>query len=249
MENSNIFLKNFIIAIVIVVFALFIINVFNISYPLTVITTTKSTELSVVGEGKVEVVPDTAYMTAGITIDNKSTVKEVSNELNKINNKIINELKNLGIDKKNIKTSNYSIYPNYKYDNSINSINGYNGNTTIEIKIKDVNKTSEIMEIVTTSGANTIHGIRFSIDQPEKYREQARNKAIENAKDQAQKIAKNLGIKLGKVVNIVESAGNQPIPFYKTMTEGMGSAGGGGPNIEEGTQIITSVITLYFEKN
>ncbi len=246
MEHSNNFLKNLIVTIIILLITLYIVKVFDISYPLTIVTTSKSTELSVVGEGKVEITPDTAYLTAGIVVDNKPNVQEVSKEMDKINNKIINELKNFGIDKKDIKTSNYSIYPNYKYENNENLISGYNGNATIEIKIKDVNKIASIIEIVTQAGANQIQGVRFSIDNPEKYREEARNIAIKNAKEQAEKIAKSLGIKLGKVVNIVESSPNQPAPYFaKTLAEGIG---GGGPIVEPGIETITSVVTLYFEK-
>lgn len=248
MENTNNFSKNFSTVVVLTLIALFVIKYFDISYPLTVVTTSKATELAVVGEGKVEVSPDTAYVDAGITVDNRGTVKEVQDTINSINNKIINALRDIGIEKADIKTSNYSVYPNYKYENNINSINGYNGNATVEVKVRDTQLVSQVISTVTEAGANQIQGVRFSIDKPEVFREEARDKAIENAKEQAQKMAKNLGIKLGKVVNIVESSANQPIPLYKTMAEGIGAGGGGGPIVESGTQTVTSVVTLYFEK-
>jgi len=248
MENSNNFLKNFFIVVLISFIALYLIKVLDISYPLTIVSTSKSTELAVVGEGKVEVSPDTAYVDAGITVDNRTTVKEVQDTINTINNKIINALRDIGIEKADIKTSNYSVYPNYKYENNINTINGYNGNATVEIKVRNTQMVSQVIESVTNSGANQIQGVRFTIDKPEVFREEARNKAIANAKEQAKKMAKNLGIKLGKVVNIVESSANQPIPAYKTYAEGIGAGGGGGPIVESGTQTVTSVVTLYFEK-
>jgi len=247
MENSNNFLKNFFIVVLISFIALYLIKVLDISYPLTIVSTSKSTELAVVGEGKVEVSPDTAYVDAGITVDNRTTVKEVQDTINTINNKIINALRDIGIEKADIKTSNYSVYPNYKYENNINTINGYNGNATVEIKVRNTQMVSQVIESVTNSGANQIQGVRFTIDKPEVFREEARNKAIKNAKEQAEKMAKNLGIKLGKIVNIIESSTNQPVALYdKTYSEGIG--GGGAPIIEEGTQTVTSVVTLYFEK-
>jgi len=247
MENSNGFIKNFFVVIIVSFAALYLIKVFDISYPLTIVSTTKSTELAVVGEGKVEVTPDMAYVNAGITADNQSTVKEVQNTINSINNKIINALRDMGIEKADIKTSNYSVYPNYKYDNNISSITGYNGNATVEVKVRKTQMVSQVIEAVTIAGANQIQGVSFSIDKPETYREKARDKAIDNAKEQAQKMAKNLGIKLGKVTNIVESSSNQPVALYnKAYSEGVGGAGGA--TIESGTQTITSVVTLYFEK-
>ncbi|KKP67480.1 MAG: hypothetical protein UR68_C0010G0014 [Candidatus Roizmanbacteria bacterium GW2011_GWA2_35_19] len=243
------YLLNFVMFVAVIVISLFIIKIFDISYPLTITTTNKSTELAVVGEGKVEVSPDTAYVDAGITVDNRGTVSEVQTTVNSINNKIINALRDMGIEKGDIKTSNYSVYPNYKYENNVNSINGYNGNATIQVKVRDAQMVSKVIETVTGAGANQIQGVRFSIDKPETYREEARDKAIENAKEQASKMASNLGIKLGKVVNIIESSPNQQVfPVYSKATFADGIGGGGGPTVEQGTQTITSIVTLYFEK-
>lgn len=247
MENKN-FLFNFFVIIIVSLGALSLIKTFDISYPLTIVSTSKSTELAVVGEGRVEVTPDTAYVDAGITVDRASSIDEAQERMNETNNKIIDALRAIGVEKADIKTSNYSINPNYKYENNINRIDGYNGNVTIQIKVIDPQLASKVIETVTTAGANQIHGSRFVVDKPELYREEARNTAIKNAKEQAEKMAKNLGLKLGKITNIVESSPNQPV-YYKSMMAVEEIGGGGGQaQIEPGSQTITSVVTLYFEK-
>lgn len=226
--------------IVAIFVSLFLIKFFDISYPLTIVSTTRSTELSVVGEGKVEATPDTAYVDAGVSVTNGRTVEEVQKKIDEMNNKIVTELQGLGIKKENIKTSNYSIDPNYSYELNENKITGYNGNVTVSVKITDMKKTSDVVIKVTEAGANQVNGVRFAIDSPEKLREEARDKAIANAKDQANRFAQKLGIRLGKIVNIVES--NQdvgPIPLYESAKASQ---------IEPGTQTITSVVTLYFER-
>lgn len=248
MENKT-FSGNFLSAVMFTVLGLFVIKFFNISYPLTIINTTQSSELAVVGEGKVEVTPDTAYVDAGITVDRASSVAEAQKKINEINNKIIDSLREIGIEKADIKTSNYSINPSYKYENNENRVDGYNGNVTVEIKVRDPQMASKVIETVTTAGANQIQGSRFVVGKPELYREEARNAAIKNAKDQAQKMAKDLGIKLGKITNIVESSpGQSTSPVYAKFAEVMVGGGGGGPTIEQGSQTLTSVVTLYFEK-
>lgn len=248
MENNNNFSKNFLSVVIFTVLGLLTIKFFNISYPISLITTSKSSELAVVGEGKVEVTPDTAYIDAGITVDRAPSVSDAQKQIDEINNKIVNSLRVIGVEKADIKTSNYSINPSYKYENNENRIDGYNGNVTIEIKVKDPQMASKVIETVTTSGANQIQGSRFVVDRPETYREDARNAAIKNAKDQAAKIAKDLGIKLGNVTNIIESSPDQNIvPMYAAKMSG-GIGGGGGASIEQGSQTITSVVTLYFEK-
>jgi len=250
MENNK-FSSNLFITIVFSIIALFIIKHFNISYPITITTTNKSTEMAVVGEGKIEVTPDTAYIDAGITIDKASSVDEAQKLMDGINNKIVAGLRSLGIEKSDIKTSNYSIYPNYKYENNDNRVDGYNGNATITIKVRNPQAASNVIESVTKSGANQIHGSRFVVDKPEIYREQAREAAIKNAKDQAQKIAKNLGIKLGKITNIIETTpDNNNISYSKSFLPMSGGGGAEGSRLDyqQGSQTLTSVVTLYFEK-
>lgn len=225
---------------------LIVIKNFDIAYPLLITTTNKSTELSVVGEGKVDVVPDSSTIDAGISISNANSVETARQEIDSVNNKIIDGVKALGIAKEDIKSTNYSITPAFSYDGGKNTQNGYNGNATVSVKVKNISILSKVIEEVTKAGANQIYATRFNIENPEKYREEARNLAIENAKTQAKKMADQLGIKLGRVVNIAESAPGQIYP----VAMGLGaSSKAEGANIEPGTQTISSTVTLYFEKN
>lgn len=224
------------------------IKALNISYPISVTTTTKSSELAVVGEGKVDAIPDTAYINAGVTVNNATTAESAQKTLTDVNNKIIAAMKTLGIPPTNIETTNYSVYPNYKYENNQNTITGYNGNAMLSIKVQDPKLATKVVDEATKAGANQIEGTRFVIDKPETYREMARDKAIANAKEQAGNLAKSLGIRLGRVTNIVEANTSQyPITYAAPAME-RAAAGGGGPSFEPGIQTVSSTVTLYFEK-
>jgi len=238
------------ISLFIFVLFLFIIKFFDISYPLKISVSNISQELSVVGEGKVDVVPDTAYIDVGVTVSNVKTTKEVKEKIDTINNQLIASLKKLGISAQEIKTTNYSIYPTYIYENEINRINGYDGNATITVKTKKTDMVPLIIEEATKAGANQINNTRFVVGDPASYREVAREKAIKNAKDQAQKLANSLGIRLGKVTNITESLSGGASIQYPMSYAKMSDIGGGGstPTLESGSETITSVVTLYFEK-
>lgn len=228
-----------------------IVKYFDISYPLSITSRSSSAELAVVGIGKVDTTPDTASVDLGIVVNDAKTIDEAQTQINKVNNAIVEGLKKLGIDKGDIKTSNYSINPNYDYTNGGNGrIIGYNGNTTVTIKVKDTSLLPQVIEAGTKGGANQVMGTNYTIDKPEVYQEQARQKAIDNAKEQAQKLANQLGIRLGKVVNIIESSGNGPVPmYYEKSAVMMDSAGSNAPvpDLQPGTQTITSTVTLYFE--
>ncbi len=256
MTPQKLFRENKIVSVygsilLLTVIALWFINALNIAYPLSITTRSVSGELAVVGEGKIDIVPDLATTDLGITINNAKTVEDTQNQINEVNNKIVEGLTNLGIKKEDIKTSNYSINPNYDFQrNPAGSITGYNGNVTISVKVRDTEKLPEVIATATKAGANQIIGTNYSVDKPEKYREEAREKAIQNAKDQAEKIAGNLGIRLGKIVNIVESANTTgPIPYaFKSQELSIGAGGGTTPDLQPGSQTISSTVTLYFEK-
>lgn len=232
------------IGVFILVF-LFLVKVLDLAYPLSIVTTTRSSEFSVVGEGKIEVRPDLALINVGITVNGATTVEDAQATINETNNKIVAAMKTLGIEAKDIKTSDYSIYPNYGSEG--NQITGYNGNVSIEIKVRNTDTASAVVQAATKAGANQVNSTQFIVESPEKYRQMARDKAIANAKEQAQKLSNDLGIRLGKITNVIESN-----PYYPPQNYALDFAkagyGGGGPAIETGSQTISSVVTLYFEK-
>jgi len=232
--------------LVLVVITLWIINFLGISYPVDITTRQASGELAVIGEGKVDVVPDTANVNLGIVVSNAVTVDTAQQRINEVNNAIVASLKDLGIKEEDIKTSNYSINPDYNYQTGDNQITGYSGNATINIKVRNTDLLPEVISKGTEAGANQVLGTSFIIDEPEKYREEARNKAIENARKQAKKLANNLGIRLGKVTNIVEESGSAIPPIFRESAIGIG--GDSSPDLQPGSQTITSTVTLYFDK-
>ena len=237
------------VSLLLVALFLFFIKALDISYPLKVSLSNSSGELSVVGEGKVEVVPDTAYIDAGLVVSNAKTIEEARGKIDEVNNKLIESVKKLGISASEIKTTNYSINPSYTYENNTNRITGYDGNATITIKTKKTETIPLIIEAATVAGANQINNTRFVIDAPEKYREAAREVAIKNAKDQAAKMAKSLGITLGRVTNVVESINSGGVIYpMDSKSLAVGGGMGGVPSIESGTETVTSTVTLYFEK-
>ncbi len=239
----------FVLAILV---TLFLIRFLNIPLPIQVTSSQVSSELSVVGEGKVDVTSDTAYIDVGVTIEKVPTADEAQNKLTQKNNTIVEAMKALGVAAEDIKTSNFSISPNYVYDSGKNSTDGYIGNASITIKTDKINLVGKIIGEATKVGATNVGGARFTIDKPEMYREQARDKAIANAKEQAQKIASSLGITLGRVTNIVESSvGSVPPILYAEKAMSLDGRGGGPSavaNLEPGTQTVSSTVTLYFEK-
>lgn len=248
---------------------LLLIKLFNVSYPVNirVVSSTESAEFTVVGTGKVDVVPDIAVIEAGITVNNLATADEVKKEMALVNNRIIQVAKALGIEKKDIETSNFNIYPEYETSgivrpmmleksatsgtsNSASKISGYSGTASVTIKVRKKELASQVVSNVTGAGATNVSGPRFKVDNPRAYREKARSEAIKNAQEQAKKLSKELGIRLGKVTNMIESGNNGTYSDYGRGGVEMMSAKATSevPVFEEGTDTVSSTVTLFFER-
>lgn len=207
--------------------------------------------VSMSAEGRVSATPDLATITVGVT-SNGNTAKAVQDDMAKKVNQIIDFVKKQGIDPKDITTSNFSVYPNYDYQRGTNEITGYQGNETVTVKIRGVDKSTEKVSIIldgaTASGGNQIQGVYFSFEDPDNLRQEARKQAIAKARQKAQELADEVGLKLGKIVSISDNTGSYPVPM-PYAAEGLGGGGGAksAPDIEAGSQDISASVTITFE--
>src|SRR3989344_2788786 len=103
-----------------------------IPFSLNSVTTTKSDTFNVTGEGKVNVSPDVAIVSAGISAEGTS-VKIVQDQINSVINKVSDAVKNLGVDSKDIQTTNYNINPKYDFTSGTQRVNGF----TFEVSDKE----------------------------------------------------------------------------------------------------------------
>lgn len=215
--------------------------------PFTVnsINTNKTDSFTVTGEGKVSVPPDVATVNAGIQA-NAATVKVAQDQINKVINQISAKEKELGISASDIQTNNYNINPNYDYQNGSQKITGYNANTTLAIKVKDINKVNSVIDAATANGANQVNNITFDVNDKTKAENTAREQAVTEAKNKAEQAAKMAGFQLGKIVNYSENfeGGPTPIPLMAKVNSTDASTP---TNIEPGSSEVKVTVTLSYE--
>lgn len=214
---------------------------------MTSTVTTKTDLFTVSGEGKVTAIPDMAQVNLGITV-NRPAVKEAQNEANGIINKISNDLKRLGIEEKDIKTTRYNLNPNYDFSSGRQRITGYQININLEVKVRDFDKINQVIDTATADGANLVEGLQFSVDEPKlkELKAKAREEAIKEAKEKAQEIAKAGGMRLGKIVNIQENIISpwEPRPFVALEKATVPEEP---TKIEPGEQEIRVSVSLSYE--
>lgn len=214
--------------------------------------------ITVTGEGKVDAVPDIASI--NFTIESsKATQVESSNEVNAKTKTIVDSLKAQGIDEKDIKTDGYNSYP--KYSNEIcpmyggmpcrteSKIIGYNVSQNITVKVRKVDNASTVIDSINKIGVTNMSGPNFTFDDPSKIQNDARGLAIADAKEKADALAKQLGVKLVRITSFSDNnGGGYPMPMYALgKADAAVSSSQVAAEIPKGQNTVTSNVTITYE--
>ena len=230
---------------------LFLFFKFGPKIPLSIVTQEKGQPLMVEGTGKVAVVPNIAKVTVGIT-DSGATLSGVQKNVNTKSKTLTDALKKLGIGESDIKTVSYNVYPQYNYNVTPQTITGYQVSTSYEITVKNIDKINDVVGTATSSGANTVGGISFDLNDDTKNQKlnEAREAAVKEAKAKAEGLAKAAGISLGKILNISEFQGTsaRPVPIYTSKDNAVGLESTPVPaDINPGETEISVTVSLSYE--
>jgi len=204
--------------------------------------------ITVVGEAKSTLKNQIASFSAGVDSvqsDKDKAVEEVNTKITDL----INTIKNFGVDEKDIKTQNLSIYQQEEsyYENGVQRMRKgqWRVNNSIEIKLREVDRASELTNLLTSSGATNVYGPNFSFEDTSGAKKDLFKAAMDDAIQKADMLAKASGRKLGKVVNIVEGNSSSNSPFLSAKI--MDGMGGGGAPVEVGSGTVNQNLTVVFE--
>jgi uncharacterized protein len=196
--------------------------------------------ISVTGEATVSVPPDQAQIDGGVTSDAK-TAREASDANNAAMGKVLLALKGAGIEEKDYQTSRLSLQPQYAPNRSGPSpVVGYRASNRVTVRLRDVTKVAGIIDVLVGAGANELGGINFMVSQASKLLDEAREKAIADARRKAEIYAKAAGVTLGEPLGISEEGGAAPV-FRGKMVGGMAASAAPVAQGEETLSVTVSV--------
>jgi uncharacterized protein YggE len=205
--------------------------------------------LSVTGSGMVTITPDIAYISIGVHTEASSASTSVD-ENNAQTQKVIDSLKKSGVAAEDIRTTNFSIWPNQKYDPQGQPTGTtYAVDNTVYVTVRDLKKMGELLDAAISAGANSIYSVSFDMADKSADMKKARDLAVKNAQDQAAELATAAGVTLGQI-QIISYSDSGTAPY---MDYGKGGGGGAAPAasvpINPGTmQLTTTVSMTYFIK-
>jgi uncharacterized protein len=177
--------------------------------------------LNVNGTGTTYLTPDIAYIYIGVHTEGPTASEAV--DANKVQtNAVLDALKNAGVDEKDLRTTNFSIWPSQQYapDGSVTGTI-YMVDNTVYVTVRDLDGLGSLLDDVIAAGANSINSIQFDVADKTAAVTEARAKAVQDAELQAQELAAAAGVTLGEIQNI-SSYDSSPYP----MAEGKGGGGG-----------------------
>ncbi len=200
--------------------------------------------IMVAGHGSVEALPDNAEITTGFTSE-ANTARAALDANSAAMRKIIDGLKGAGIDANDIQTQQFQISPRFRtYKERGQQIDGYTVHNQLRLKIRDISRVGAILDQVVTLGANQASSINFTVSDAEKRKDEARKKAIENARHRAQILAEAAGARLGSVLTITEEVVGGPRPPRPMVARSSMSAEQ--VPIEAGSEVLTIRVEVAF---
>ena len=221
---------------------------------------TGATTINIQGEGEVQVKPDLGMFSFSVMAEGKDAKEAQTKSAEKIN-AIIASMKEGGVDEKDIKSQNYNLAPKFKYENTPCAwgqycpqtnpvIDGYEVVQMVEVKVRDLAKAGDLISKAGEKGATNMSNLQFTIDDEKVFKAEAREKAIADAKEKAQALAKDLDVKLVRMTSFYEDQGGM-----RPMYEGMGgdmmaktqSFDAIAPQMPTGENTIKVIVNMSYE--
>jgi uncharacterized protein YggE len=218
----------------------------NATPPSGAVTGSAPATVSVTGQGRVLVTPDTASVIVGVDIIGE-TLSGAQSDATTQMTAIIDALKGAGVSEEDIQTSNYSVNILREYDErgAPGPVTGYQISHQVAVIVRDVDQLGTLLDTVVNEGANAIYGIYFYVDDPTAASSQARKMAVEDATTRAQELADAAGLQLGRILNISEGYGPPPSPLAYGKGGAMESAAAA--PIQPGSTEIAVEVQVTFE--
>ncbi len=200
-------------------------------------------QITVIGTGAARATPDRATVQLGVQSEAKTAREALTGNSAKMQ-ALIDELKQAGLQEKDIQTSNFSVSPAYSPNGR--TVTGYQVSNTVAVVLHDITRAAELLDKVVSAGANTIYGMSFGIEDPRALEDTARNAAILDARSRAESMARAAGASVGNVLTIGETIGMPP-PMPMSMRAAAEMKASGMPSIEAGEQVVSAQVQITYE--
>lgn len=215
--------------------------------------------ISVDGKGEVLAVPDIGMFSFSVEAEGDTASAAQETSATKIND-ILNYLKEQGVAENDIETANYNLYPRYRYEERVCVMgsycppgervqDGYTVNQSVTVKVRETDKAGDLITGVGERGATNISGLSFTIDDTDALRAEARDQAIADARDKAEKLADSLGVDIVRIIGYYENSGDYKTSYYarEESVSLMAGDSSAAPQLPMGEESTTVQVNVTYE--
>lgn len=218
------------------------------------------TTIQVSGEGEVLAKPDIGTFSFAVQAEGE-TATEAQNTSAEAMNAILAYLEAEGVSENDIRTDNYNLNQQYRYEERVCPFgsycppgeripDGFEVYQNVTVKVRDLEAAGGLIAGVGERGATNVSSLMFTIDDESALRAEARSEAIEDAKVKAQVLADELDMSLDRIVSFYENERGYPMPYYDSKM-GMGgdvmNEAAMAPELPTGENLIRSNVTITYQ--
>jgi uncharacterized protein YggE len=210
-------------------------------------STASQGQVTVSGTGIVNLKPDTATITLGVSETAKGAVQAQTT----VNKKIASVKKALikaGAKEAEISVSELSVWGNYDYSGATQELTGYTASHTLNIKTTDMDLVGPLVDAALGAGSNQLQGVFFSLKNDDEAYAQALKLAVEKAREKADVLATAAGVTLGALKSLNETGDYNYGPYisakYAAADEGQG--GGAPTQVDTGFVTVSATVTVVY---
>ena len=202
--------------------------------------------IRVTGEATVTVQPDQARIDIGVTTQAQTAQAAAADNAQRLETALAELRRALGAGAE-IKTAGYSLNPDYRYpkEGGRPTITGYTATNVVRVTLNDLTRVGQAIDAATQSGANQVQRLQFMLKDEQAAQSQALRAAALKAKAQADALAQALGLKIVRVLSVVESTGGVQ-PIMRDVALARAEAAASTP-VEPGTIEAHATVTLTVE--
>jgi uncharacterized protein YggE len=202
--------------------------------------------ISVVGSGKVTVVPDQATIRLGVVLERK-TAKAARRDAAEAMTRVVAAIRKLGIAEKDIATSAVSLNPvwDYSVSGTAPRIRGYQLNNIVTVTVRDLDVLGDVLDDGIVAGATSVEGITFDVADRTGAEKQAREAAVQDAKTKAETLASGVGVRITGVASMSESV-STPIWYDRSFAAPAAAEGSDATPVLPGTTDVTISVSVAF---
>jgi uncharacterized protein YggE len=200
--------------------------------------------ITVVGSGKASARPDLAQVQVGVVTQAPSAAKALQDN-NEAMARLLKTLEARGIARKDVQTANFAVVPEYKrgpHGEQLAEVAGYQVSNEVRVKVRQLDSLGQVLDDVVQQGANQVHGVSFAVAEPAPLLDEARRRAIADARHKAELYAREAGVEMGQVLLIQEETPHLPRPALLGVVRGEAAA----VPIAEGEQEFHASITVTY---